>query len=281
MGECYPDEVYLKQKARELRATCVQMAHDGKVGHLNGALSCIDILIALYFRWLNVDPAQPKNPDRDRFIFSNGHDCAAFYSVLADRGFIPREQLSSYAHSGSPLAIHPCSHMLPLLEFSSGSLGHGLGVAAGIALSLTFAESTSRTVVLMSDGECNEGSVWEAAMFSAANGLDRLLAIVDFNGIQAVARTKEVMGPTSLQGKFEAFGWAARTIKGNDIGEIVETLAQVPFSNGQPSVIIAETIAGAGISFMEDQVLWHYRTPSDQDLEKALMELGAKPIHRG
>lgn len=268
---------WLEKKARELRATCIQMAHDGKEGHLSSALSCVDILVALYYCWLNVSPEEPRKPDRDRFILSKGHGCTALYSVLADLNFIAKECLSLYAQNDSPLPNHPCKYALPILELSSGSLGHGLGVATGMLYGLRLDAVRVRAVVLMGDGECNEGSVWEAAMFAAAQRMDSLLAIVDYNGIQAVGRSDEIMGHTSLEEKFQAFGWASRTINGNNLSEILKALDEVPFQEGRPSAIIAKT--RAGVSFMEDQVLWHYRVPSDEDRKRALQELGTTPIH--
>jgi transketolase len=273
------DLATLEKKARHIRATCVQMAHQGREGHLSSALSCVDLLVVLYNSWLRVSPEDPKRVDRDRFILSKGHGCTALYAVLADRGFIPKAWLSRYAENDSPLPNHPCRYALPDLEFSSGSLGHGLGVAAGMLYGLRLDGIGGRAVVLMGDGECNEGSVWETAMFAAAQHLDQLLAIVDYNGIQAVGRSDEIMGYTSLTDKFQAFGWAAEAIDGNDVSDIVDTLERIPFEKGRPSAIVAKTRGGAGISFMEDQVLWHYRVPSEEDLRKALEELGAQPIH--
>jgi transketolase len=278
----YPDGLdlaALEKKARQLRATCVQLAHDGKEGHLNGALSCVEILIALYYFWLDISPDDPKKPDRDRFIFSKGHSCAALYGIMADCGFFPKQLLLRYAHDDSPLPSHPCIHALPLLESSAGSLGHGLGIASGISYALRLDGKKARVAVLVSDGECNEGSTWEAAMFAAAKHLENLLLIVDYNGIQSVGRSDELMGYTSLTEKFRAFGWGVRTVTGLDIAAIVGTLRELPFEMGHPSAIIAKTIAGAGISFMEDQVLWHYRVPSDADLKRALAELKEAPIH--
>lgn len=270
----------LEKKARQLRATCIQMAHDSREGHLKSALSCLDILIALYYTWLNVDPEDCLKPERDRFILSKGHACTALYTVLADRGFIPIEWLSGYGHPHGPLPNHPCKHALPLLECSSGSLGHGLGIATGMVYGFRLDKNQARLVVLMSDGECNEGSVWEAAMFACAHRMEQLLAIVDNNGVQAVGRSEEIMGNTSLEEKFRSFGWGARTINGNDLSEVIEALGNFPFEKGRPSAIIAETTAGAGVSFMEDQVLWHYRVPSSEDVSRALRELGTVPIHK-
>lgn len=256
------------------------MAHDGREGHLSSALSCVDILVALYNRWLRVSPDNPRDPARDRFYLSKGHGCTALYAVLADCGFVPKASLAEYAHSGSPFPNHPCRHVLPILENSSGSLGHGLGIATGALYGLRLDGSKARAAVLMSDGECNEGSVWEAAMFARAQKLDRLLAIVDNNGVQAVGRSDAIMGHTSLEEKFRSFGWAAVTINGNSISELVEALAKFPFEHGKPSAIIARTKSCAGVSFMEDDQVWHYRSPSDEDVSRALSELRAKPIHK-
>lgn len=267
----------LERKARAIRATLVQMAFDGKEGHLSSSLSYVDLVVALYHTWLRVTADNPTDPDRDRFILSKGHGCTALYAILADRGFFPPARLWDYNLPGAGLPNHPCRHGLPILEMSSGSLGHGLGVATGMLYGLRLRGSPARAVVLMGDGECNEGSVWEAAMFAAAQRLDRLVAIVDYNGIQAVGRSDALMGHTSLAAKFEAFGWAAREIDGANMSGIVKTLAALPFTEGRPSVIVART--RMGISFMEDQVLWHYRKPSADELAHARAELGESPIH--
>ena len=269
----------LEQKSRAIRATCVQLAHDGRQGHLSSALSCVDLLVGLFNDWLDISPTNPKEKGRDRFIFSKGHACTALYASMADRNFFPKEWLFQYAQNDSPLPNHPCVYSLPLLEVSSGSLGHGLGIATGMLYGLKLDRVKARSVVLMSDGECNEGSVWEAATFAAAHRMDGLLAIVDYNGIQAVGRSDELMGFTSLEAKFQAFGWEARTINGNDLTEVINTLNDFPFSSERPSAIIANTRSGAGVGFMEDQVVWHYRVPSDDDLRNALAELEAVPIH--
>lgn len=271
----------LRRRARRIRATCIRMAHDGREGHLKSALSCIDLLTVLYSGWLRVSPETTDDPDRDRFLLSKGHAVTALYAVLADRGFIDPAVLGSYARPGSPLPNHACRHALPQLEISSGSLGHGLGMGAGMLYGMRLDKRQGRVVVLMSDGECNEGSVWESAMFAAAHRMDRLVAIVDNNNMQAVGRTDALTGHTSLEEKFRAFGWAARTIDGNDVEQIAAALAGVPFESGRPTAIIARTIPGAGVSFMEDQLLWHYRVPSAEDLDRALAELGEIPLHLG
>ena len=270
----------LEKKARQIRATCVQMAFDAREGHLSSALSCVDLVVALYNGWLNFTPSDPKNPARDRFYFSKGHACTTLYAVLAERGFVPAEVLSTYGKTDSAMPNHPCRHALPALEMSSGSLGHGLGIATGALYGLRLDNNPARAVVLMSDGECNEGSVWESAMFAAAHKLNRLLAIVDYNGLQAVGRSDALMGYTSLEEKFRAFGWAARTINGNSMAEITAALADVPFASDRPSAIIAKTRGGFGVDFMEDQTLWHYRAPSPEDYQRALSILGQPPLHK-
>jgi len=273
------DVEMLKRKSAAIRATCVQMAYDGREGHLSSALSCVDLLVTLYNGFLNVNPLEAKNPGRDRFYLSKGHGCTALYAVLAERGFVPREQLLRYSQTDSPFPNHPCIHALPVLESSSGSLGHGLGLATGALYGLRLNNSSSRAVVLMSDGECNEGSVWESAMFACAQKLDKLLAIVDYNGVQAVGRSDQIMGYTSIEQKFRSFGWAGCTINGNSIPEILEALARFPFEKGRPSFIVAKTVSGSGVRFMEDDQVWHYRCPSEDELRRAISELGEKPIH--
>ena len=270
----------LETKARKVRATCVQMAHDAKQGHLGSALSCVEILVALYAGWLKAGVADQGNPQRDRFIMSKGHGCTSLYAVLADCGLIPVPWLARYHDDDGPLPNHPCVHALPLLDFSSGSLGHGLGVATGMAYGFRMEKNPARVTVLMSDGECNEGSVWESAMFAAAHKLDNILAIVDYNGIQAVGKSDDIMGAGSLENKFRAFGWAARTINGNNFAEVLSALNAFPYEAGKPTVIIANTLKGAGVSFMADDLVWHYRVPSDDDLAKALAELGEAPLHK-
>lgn len=266
---------FLEAKSKELKATCIRLAHDGKEGHLNGALSSVDLLIALYYGFLRVDPQNPKSPNRDRLLFSKGHACTSLYAILADRGFIPKDWLSKYATNDTPLPSHPCVHALPILETSAGSLGHGFGVASGIAYSQQLRGDTARVVALISDGECNEGSTWEAAMFAATHKLSNLLVVVDYNGIQSVGRTAELMGSAeSVEKKFQSFGWKTCLTNGHDIPGMIEVLNRTPFDSGCPSAVIARTRAGSGVSFIEDQVLWHYRVPSDDDLKRALAELG-------
>jgi transketolase len=263
----------LQQAARRIRSACVQMAFNAREGHLSSVLSCADILVALYGGWLRVSPEDA--PSRDRFILSKGHAATGLYAVLVERGLLPAGILESYGRTDGPLPNHPCKHALPMLEISSGSLGHGLGVATGMAYGFRLdGHHDRRIAVLMSDGECNEGSVWESAMFGAAHGLDRVLAIIDNNNQQAVGRTDELTGFTSFADKFQSFGWAVRSVDGHDIGAILEALDAFPFEPGKPSAIVAKTAPGHGVSFMEHQPLWHYRSPSLDEVTRAWQELG-------
>jgi transketolase len=194
---------------------------------------------------------------------------------------MPTEELATYGKTGSRLQSHPCAHALPLLEVSSGSLGHGLGIASGIACGLGLRKVDRRAVALLSDGDCNEGSTWEAAMFAGARSLERLVAIVDHNGRQAVGTTRELMGDTPLEQKFASFGWACRVIDGHDQSAVLAALAAVPFAKDRPSAIIARTRAGAGVRSMEENQVWFYRRPSAADLRQALDEIGAPPLYEG
>ena len=268
----------LERNSKIIRATTIQMAHDSRESHLSSALSCVDILNILFGGWMKHCKG---DPERDRFILSKGHGCSALYATMAFYGIIPVEMLSRYSSTDSELPNHPCKFALPELEISSGSLGHGLGIASGMMYGLRLDNREKpRSIVLMSDGECNEGSVWEAAMFAAAKKLNKLVAIVDNNGSQAVGKSDELMGFTSLEGKFKSFGWEAITVNGNSCAELVQALAALPFSKEKPSAIIAKTVSGAGVSFMENNQVWFYRQPSKDDLASALVELKVKPLQK-
>ncbi len=262
----------LEATARRVRAATVRMAHDGKTPHVGSALSCADILVALYFHAMRIDPA---GESEDRFVLSKGHGCMSYYATLAARGYFPPALLAEYAQNGGKLAEHPGLTGVPGIEIATGSLGHGLAVAAGAALSRKLAAKPGRTFVLLSDGECNEGSVWEAAMFAAGRGLDNLIAIVDYNKLQAMGRSDEVTALAPLADKWRAFGWPTVEIDGHDMARLVAVLEALPFEAGRPSAIVAHTVKGKGVSFMEDDLEWHYRPPNDQDLERALREIGA------
>jgi len=232
-----------------------------------------DLLAVLYTCILRVDPSQPQWPDRDRLIVSKGHAAAAVWAVLAERGFFPMGWLDSFYQDGSHLAGHVTSGV-PGIEVSAGSLGHGLSVGCGMALAGRRSHTRYRVFVLLGDGECDEGSVWEAAMFAPHHKLDNLVAIVDYNKIQSFGTVEEVLNLEPLAGKWESFGWAVREIDGHDVNQIESVLASVPFEEGRPSCIIADTIKGKGVSFMENLLAYHYKPPDDRQLRQALSELG-------
>ncbi|HBE03260.1 MAG: hypothetical protein A2096_15215 [Spirochaetes bacterium GWF1_41_5] len=268
----------LKKQAAKIRATCVQMAFDARESHLSSALSCTDLLAVLYGGFLR-GTAEKSNLGRDRFIMSKGHGCSALYAAMAAYDIISPSLLKEYSRTDGALPNHPCRHALKELEISSGSLGHGLGIAAGMLYGMRLSGNTdSRAVVLMSDGECNEGSVWEAAMFAAAQKFGNLLAVIDHNGSQAVGTCSVIMGDTSLEEKFRSFGWHAVTIRGNDIAAVKTAFEQLPAGNNKPAAVIAKTIPGSGVSFMEKNIEWFYRSPSAEDLKNALAEIGAEPL---
>ena len=270
---------FYKEKANALRATCIRMAYDGKENHLKGALSCIEILIALYHYYLNVNPDKPHDEKRDRFIFSKGHASTALYATLCDRGFFEKDLLQTYATNDTKLPSHLCKHALPILDWSSGSLGHGLGIGTGMAYGLKLKQNKSNVVVLLSDGECNEGSTWEAAQFAKAKELNNLIAIVDYNGIQSIDFTDKLTGYTSFTDKFKSFGWNAYEIDGHNYSELLDAFDNIATGSVFPTALICRTVSGKGVSFIENDVLWHYRTPSREDLANALIELNSKPIH--
>ena len=275
-----PETTDLAFVARRVRAAVVRMAHEGKAPHVGSALSSVDLLVALYFSVMKNDPVEPAAPERDRFVLSKGHGCTAHYAALAERGYFPSSVLSEYARDGGRLAEHPSRASVPGIDVATGSLGHGLPIAAGMALAAKMRGEKHRTFAMLSDAECFEGSVWEAALFASARRLDNLVAIVDFNRWSAMARTDTVLEPLAV--KWTAFGWLAMEIDGHNFREIVEALASVPAVSGRPTAIIARTVKGKGVSFMEDDLEWHYRPPSAEDLARALEEIGASgQVSRG
>lgn len=269
------DVADLAARARAVRAATVRMAHLGRTAHVASALSCVDVLVALYFRVLRAEPPGPTGPSDDRFVLSKGHGCMAWYATLAERGYFPKELLDGYSTDGSPLAEHPPPRGVPGIEVATGSLGHGLSIAAGAALARRMDGRAGRLFCLLSDGECNEGSVWEAAMWAAGRRLDHLVAIVDYNKLQAMGRSEEVTALAPLAEKWRAFGWATREVDGHDLGALVEVLEAAPLTPDRPTAIVAHTVKGKGVSFMEDDLEWHYRPPSAEDLARALRELEA------
>ena len=267
----YPE---MEQLSRQIRAEIIETAHKTDAMHLGGCLSCVDILVALYFGCMSVRPEDANWSDRDRFILSKGHAALALYTVLAHRGFFPLEQVLTFNKDKSHFTEHPVRKNIPGIEATSGSLGHGLGIGSGIALAAKISKKPYRAFILMSDGECDEGSVWEAALFAPTHNLGNLIVIIDYNKWQACGRSNEIMNLSPLKQKFSAFGWAAFEVDGHDIGAMIDLFRSVLTSPERPIAIIAHTIKGKGVSFMEDDNNWHYRVPSADDVLKAHTELG-------
>jgi transketolase len=250
------------------------MVHAANASHIGSCLSMADILAVLYTRILKLDPANPADPDRDRFILSKGHATAILYAALAERGFFQPAELSTYCSDGSRLTGH-ISHGVPGVEVSTGSLGHGLPIAVGMALASKADRRTSRVFCMLSDGECDEGSNWEAILFAPHHRLDNLVVIVDFNKIQSFGRVSEVLPLEPFADKWRAFGWRTLEIDGHDLGQIERAFENAQSVVHKPTVLIAHTIKGRGVSFMEDRLEWHYKSPSVEQLAQALAEVGA------
>lgn len=273
----------LQAKANEMRIDIVKMiAHAGS-GHPGGSLSCVDVLTALYFGGvLEHDPSDPHMASRDRFILAKGHAAPALYAVLAHAGYFPREELSTLRQLGSRLQGHPDCKLVPGVEVSTGSLGQGLSIAAGMACGLRLHGSESRVFALLGDGECEEGQVWEAAMFAAHERLGTLTAIVDSNGLQIDGCVGDVVQTGTLGEKFAAFGWLVSDVDGHDIDAVVAELTRCKVACGDvPHVVIAHTVKGKGVSFMENQVGWHGKAPNEEQLATALAELEGEEVIDG
>ncbi len=258
--------------ANRIRRHAVTMTSLSGASHVGSCLSIADLLAVLYGGFLNVDPTQPDWPDRDRFVLSKGHATAAYYAALAETGFLPIEELKTHCQNGSRLMGH-ASHKVPGIEFSTGSLGHGLPFATGLAYSAKLDSKSHKIVALLSDGECDEGSNWEAIMFAAHHKLENLIAIVDYNKIQSLKSISETLELEPFEDKWTSFGWSVKSIDGHDHDAISACLQSAPFNKGQPTAIIAHTTKGKGVSFMEDSVLWHYRSPQGEEFDAAMMEL--------
>ena len=263
----------LRDIARTLRFRTVRTSHLSGTPHLGSCLSCLDLLVYLYWRVLKIDPRNAKDEGRDRFILSKGHAAPVLFQVLAERGFFSVEDLEDYGKDDSIFGEHPpAPKYLPGIEAATGSLGHGLPMGLGMALAARIQGASYRTYVILSDGECNEGSVWEAALMAAAQKISSLTVFVDYNKWQATGRSNEVLGLAPLAAKWAAFGWSVQEIDGHDFAAI-EAAATKSDELGRPKVIIANTVKGKGISFMEDDNNWHYRIPSAEEVRKAAAEL--------
>lgn len=268
------DKIKLARIAAEIRKGALTAVYSASSGHPGGSLGIADILAYLYFEEMNVDPKNPKDPDRDRFVLSKGHTSPALYATLAERGFFPKEDLKTFRHKDSYLQGHPDMEHIPGVDMSTGSLGLGISAACGMALSAKISEKKYRVWTILGDGESEEGQVWEAAMFAAHYGLNNLCAFVDFNGLQIDGPVTEVMNPTPLDKKFEAFGWNVITIDGHDFDQI-EKAVNAAKTSSKPTAVIAKTIKGKGVSYMENAVSWHGSAPNKEQYELGMKELEA------
>ena len=266
----------LAKVANEVRKGVVTAVHAAKSGHQGGSLGAADIMTYLYFEEMNIDPDDPHKADRDRFVLSKGHAAPGLYSVLANRGYFPVEELETLRHIGSRLQGHPNMNDTPGIDMSTGSLGQGISAAVGMALAAKHWGDSYRVYTLLGDGECEEGQVWEAAMFAGNHALDNLVAVVDHNGLQIDGTIDEVNSAMPLADKFRAFKWhVIELADGNDMEQIAAAFADARKVSGAPVAIIAETVKGKGVSFMENQVGWHGKAPNDEQFEQAMAELAA------
>lgn len=259
--------------AKSIRIHALRMTSAGGSGHVSAVFSMADIVAVLYGGVLRVDPSLPKSPERDRFILSKGHAGAGVYAVLAERGFFPVDELSQHCRDGSVFSGHVSHKGIPGVELSTGSLGHGLSVGTGMAYGAKLDRQEHRIFVLLSDGECDEGSTWEAVLFAAHHKLDNLVAIVDYNKIQSLASVADTLELEPFAEKWRAFGWAVTEVDGHDHQRLQKALTALPASAGHPTALIAHTTKGKGVSFMENTVLWHYRTAKGEEFDRALAEL--------
>ncbi|WP_031514036.1 transketolase [Desulfofalx alkaliphila] len=265
--------VQLEDKAKAIRRHIVTMLGEAGSGHPGGSLSAADLVAALYFKVMRVDPEDPQNPDRDRFVLSKGHGAPVLYAALAERGFFPVEDLKTLRKLGSKLQGHPDMRKVPGVDMSTGSLGQGLSVANGMALAGKLDKKDFRVYVLLGDGEIQEGQIWEAAMAAAHYKLDNLTAFLDHNKMQIDGNIEEVMSPEPVADKWRAFGWHVIEIDGHNMEQILNAIEEAKKTAGKPTIIVAKTVKGKGVSFMEDQVGWHGKAPSPEQVEEALKEL--------
>lgn len=260
------------KKAIQLRMDLLQMIHRANSGHTGGSLSSVDILVALFYRVMRIDPTRPLWEERDRFVLSKGHSVEGYYAILADLGFFPKEELERYCRLGSFLTGHP-TRKVPGVEVNTGALGHGLAVGVGMAIAGKMDSKPYKVYVLMGDGELGEGSVWEAAQVAAHYGLDNLVGIVDRNRLQISGYTEEVLRLENLAEKWRAFGWEVVNVDGHDLERLVGTFEKVPILAKKPHLVLAHTVKGKGVSFIENKKEWHHHVPSEEELRRALEEL--------
>lgn len=265
---------FLKEKARDVRIDILRAVHAAASGHPGGSLSAADIITYLYFNEMNIDPKQPHMKGRDRFVLSKGHAAPALYATLAEKGFFDKSELLNLRKIGCMLQGHPDMKKIPGVDMSTGSLGQGISAAVGMALADRADKNGAHVYALLGDGELQEGLVWEAAMAAAHYKLDSLIAFVDWNGLQIDGKNEDVITVAPIDEKFRSFGWNVQFIDGHDFEDIAEAVNKAKSSSGKPHVIIAKTVKGKGVSFMENQAGWHGKAPNDEQLEQAIAELG-------
>jgi transketolase len=273
-----PNLTELRKLANRIRVHVLRMTNRGGSSHVGAAFSMADIVAVLYGSVLNLNPADPQDPKRDRFLLSKGHAGAAIYAALAERGFFPKERLLDHCQDGADFSGHISHKGIPGVEYSTGSLGHALPVAAGMAFAGKRTGATHRVFCLMSDGECDEGSNWEAILFAPHHKLDNLVAIIDYNKIQSLGPVPDTLTLEPFADKWRAFGWEVREVNGHDYTALHDNLSATPWARGKPSVLICHTTKGKGVSYMENTVMWHYRTAKGADFDKALAELEAAEL---
>ena len=268
----------LKQRADKIRRIVLETVHHAGCGHTGGSLSAVEILTALYFHAMNIDPAEPSKIDRDRYVQSKGHASPVYYAALAERGYFPVEELKTFDRIDSRLQGHPCMNRTPGVDFSTGSLGQGLSASIGMALARDRLHLAFNVYCLLGDGECQEGQVWEAAMYAGVHKIKGLIAIVDYNKVQLAETVPKTLDLEPLADKWRAFRWEVLECDGHDIASIVPTIDRAgEISAKDPVVILAHTVKGKGVSFMEGQYAWHGKAPDDDEYDKALEELGERP----
>jgi len=263
----------LEDIAREIRCSILTMVSEAGVGHIGGSLSITDILVALYFKVLKINPRDPGWPDRDRLVMSKGHGAAAIYSTLAEKGFFPKEELKTFGLINSNLQVHPDKNKVPGIEASTGALGQGLSIGLGMALAARLNKKDYYTFVILGDGEIQEGQVWEAAMFASHYRIDNLTAILDYNNVQLMGNVSEIMEIAPVAEKWSSFGWEVLEIDGHNFNQIIESLYKAKEVKGKPTIIIANTTKGKGVSFMQNTCKWHGSVPTQEEYIKAMAEV--------
>lgn len=273
MNNLLEKKLNYQELAKETRKDVLEMLYQKKAPHVGSCFSMVELMVALYFKELSIDPEKPNEPNRDRLVLSKGHGCPVLYSVLARRGFFSRELLSNFNVNGGVISGHPNYDVMRGIEITSGSLGHGLSIGAGMAMAAEKDKRNSRVFVYLGDGELDEGSSWEAVLFANHHKLDNLIAIVDYNKLQILGKVCDVLELEPLADKWRAFGWSAKEIDGHNFEQIFKAFEEIPFIKNKPSVIIAHTVKGKGVSFMENELCWHDKYPNEEEYKRAMEEL--------